>query len=71
VSNLESRLNEIAKKHGLRPLMGDLRVTSDYADHRLAIIMVELGLMKADEVKAPVAVYEEHRNRTGKDWPDK
>jgi hypothetical protein len=66
----EDRLNEIAKKHGLPPLSGDMTV-SKYMGHCLAIVMVEQGLMKADEVEAPSTVYEEYRNRTGKDWPDK
>jgi len=44
------RLNEVAKKHGLPPLDGESTIP-DYIGYALDLAMVELGILKAEEVK--------------------
>ena len=65
----QQRLNEIAAQHGLRPLLGSYSAT-DYIEYALDLTLVGLGLMKPEEAKQPQTVFEEYRQRTGKDWTE-
>lgn len=63
----ETRLNEIAAQHGLRPLLGSYS-PGTYLSYAMDLALVGLGLLKPEEVQQPITVFEEYRQRTGEDW---